>query len=159
MSADIRLPALDPMVVDVSRGTDYPLPFKAALTDRLKRSLSARLGLEHLDVSILELPPATWSSQRCWHSHDDEFVYLLIGEAWLVSEEGEQQLQAGMCAGFAAGVSDAHHLVNRSAEPAVILEVRTRKPGDLPTFPDIDLEAHREGPAKLSYTDKQGIAY
>jgi uncharacterized cupin superfamily protein len=159
MPADLRLPALDPMVVDVSRGTDYPLPFKASLADRLKRSLSARLALEHLDVNILELPPATWSSQRCWHSHDDEFVYILNGEVWLVSETAEQHLQAGMCAGFAAGVSDAHHLVNRSAEAAVILEVRTKKPANLPTFPDIDLEARRDGPGKLSYADKQGGAY
>ena len=31
-------------------------------------------------VNLMTLPPGGWSSQRHWHSHEDEFVYLLEGE-------------------------------------------------------------------------------
>jgi uncharacterized cupin superfamily protein len=34
----------------------------------------------------MHLPPANWSSQRHWHSAEDEFVYVLEGELTLVEE-------------------------------------------------------------------------
>ncbi|MBW2282278.1 MAG: cupin domain-containing protein [Deltaproteobacteria bacterium] len=30
-------------------------------------------------VRLITLPPGTWSSQRHWHSHEDELVYVLEG--------------------------------------------------------------------------------
>ena len=40
-----------------------------------------------------------------------------------------------------AGVPDAHHLQNRSSEPAVYYDIGGRDPYDVSTFPDIGLEA------------------
>ena len=35
------------------------------------------------------------SSQRHWHSHEDEFVYVLEGEVTLIEDGGETVLHAG----------------------------------------------------------------
>jgi uncharacterized cupin superfamily protein len=75
----------------------------------------------------------------------------------LVSNDGEETLQAGDCAGFKAGVADGHHLQNRSEKEAVILEIGTRNPqGDAVDYPDIDL-AIRAGAA--GYVHKDGKPY
>ena len=36
--------------------------------------------LTQFGVNLVTLPPGAWSSQRHWHSHEDEFVYVLEGE-------------------------------------------------------------------------------
>jgi uncharacterized cupin superfamily protein len=91
-------------------------------------------------VNLLRLAPGVWSSQRHWHSHEDEFVYVLEGEVVLATEQGEEILRAGDCAGFKAGVADGHHLRNDSSREAVVLEVGSRRPSeDNTTYPGIDL--------------------
>ena len=103
----------------------------------------------------MRLAPGTWSSQRHWHTHEDEFVYVLQGEVVLVTDSGEELLRAGDCAGFRAGVADGHHLQNRSHVDAIVLEVGTDAPGDdVARYPDIDL---RHGPD--GYTHRDGTAY
>ena len=67
---------------------------------------------------------------RHWHTHEEEFIYVLSGEVVLCTDAGEQTLTAGMCAGFPLGTSDGHQLVNRSAAPAVYLEVSNRDGAD-----------------------------
>ena len=78
---------------------------------------------------------------RHWHTHEDEFVYVLEGELVLRTRAGEQHLGAGMCAGFAAGSADGHQLVNRSGRPASYLVVSNRDPADSAYYsdPDVDL--------------------
>ena len=87
----------------------------------------------------MTLPPGTASSQRHWHSHQDEFVYIVEGEATLVTDGGEQTLGPGMVAGFPAGRADGHHLVNRTGADVVYLEVGDRPPVDDVDYPDIDM--------------------
>jgi uncharacterized cupin superfamily protein len=57
----------------------------------------------------------------------------------LVSNEGEQVLTAGTCAGYPAGAKNAHHFVNRSSAPVRYLEIGDRTPGDNAFYPDDDL--------------------
>jgi len=76
---------------------------------------------------------------RHWHTLEDEFVYVLSGEVTLITDDGEQKLSAGMCAGYPAGKRDAHHFVNRGAEPATYLEIGNRIDGDNAFYPDDDL--------------------
>ena len=80
-----------------------------------------------------------WSSQRHWHSHEDEFVYVLQGEVVLVTDEGEHTLRGGECAGFKAGVRDGHCFQNRSQQDAQLLVVGSRSDEDHGEYPDIDL--------------------
>ena len=82
----------------------------------------------------------------------------------LVTDAGEEILQAGDCAGFPKGKRDGHHLVNRSkSKAAVCLEVGTRADVDFCGYPDIDMiidskvgkYTHRDGtpyPPKRSRT-------
>ena len=133
------LPALDPAFVAETRAVGYPEPYRSRMGDRAKRRLGEALGLTGVGVNLVTLAPGGQSALRHWHTLEDEFVYLLEGELVLVTNAGEQALVVGMCAGYKAGVRDAHHLVNRSDRPARYLEVGTRVPGDNAFYPDDDL--------------------
>jgi uncharacterized cupin superfamily protein len=140
--------------VQSTQGTDYPSPFDEPCRERLRRRLGDAAGLTQFGVNLLVLPPGAWSSQRHWHTIEDEFVYVVDGEVVLVTDAGEEHLRAGDCAGFPAGERDGHHLQNRSARAATVLEIGTRRLADDEAFyPDIDLHAlagdagyaHRDG--------------
>jgi uncharacterized cupin superfamily protein len=94
---------------------------------RTWQKLGDAAGLTQFGVNLVRLPPGAWSSQRHWHSHEDEFVYVLEGELVMVtSAGGEETRVAGSSAGFKAGVADGHHFQNRSAADAVFLAVGSR---------------------------------
>ena len=87
----------------------------------------------------MRLPPGAWSSQRHWHSHEDEFVYVLEGQLILIEDAGETMLRAGDCAAFPKNSGNGHHLINRSDSTATYLEVGSRQPDDITTCADVDL--------------------
>ena len=148
-------PVLDPSTVEARRGTGYPPPYDAGFEGRLKRKLTERLGLTQFGVNLVTLEPGAMSSQRHWHAHEDEFVYVLQGPITLVTDQGEQQLATGMVAGFPAGVPNGHHLVNRTDRPVTYLEVGSRAETEVAEYPDIDLRAVKEGGA-FRFTTKAG---
>ncbi|MGH6947171.1 MAG: cupin domain-containing protein [Kiloniellales bacterium] len=135
----LKAPALDPMTLPPRKGSSYPRPFAEAAKDREKRALGDPLGLTRFGVNLVKLPPGCFSSQRHWHTHEDEFVFVLSGELTLVTDAGEQRLTAGTAAGFPAGRPDGHRLINSGAEPAFYLEVGNRIEADACHYPDIDL--------------------
>ena len=137
-------------------GTSYPPPFDAPCKERRRWKLGDAAGLTQFGVNLLRLPAGQWTSQRHWHSAEDEFVYLLEGEVVLVTDAGEEVLKAGDCAGFKAGVADGHHLQNRSGREAVLLEVGSRRPDDGVGYPDIDLVLE---PGAKGYSHKDGTPY
>jgi uncharacterized cupin superfamily protein len=123
-------------------GTSYPAPYDVPCRERKKWRLGVAAGLTQFGVNVMRLPPGGWSSQRHWHAHEDEFIYVLEGELVLVTDGGEEILAAGDSAGFRAGVADGHHLQNRSTREAVVLEVGSVHPGgDTVEYPGIDLRA------------------
>jgi uncharacterized cupin superfamily protein len=134
-----RLPAVDPASVTEHRGSGYPEPFRSRMGSRAKRRLGEACGLTRFGVNFVTLDPGAQSALRHWHTLDDEFVYVLTGEVVLVTNDGEQVLGPGMCAGYPAGNKDAHHFINRSAAPATYLEVGNRIEGDNAFYPDDDL--------------------
>jgi len=154
----LRAPALDPMTVAPSGPTTYPEPFRALVAARERRRLGDALGLKNFGVNLLRLPPGCASSQRHWHSRQDEFVFVVAGEVVLVTDGGEQRLTAGMAAGFPAGKPDGHHLINRSAADALVLEVGDRTPGDEADYSDIDMLV-RVIDGKQRYVRKDGTPY
>ena len=133
------MPKIDTSAAPVREGTNYPPPFDATCRNRRRMRLGEAAGLTQFGVNALRLPPGQWSSQRHWHSLEDEFVYVLEGEVVLVTERGEEVLRAGDCAGFAAGIADGHHLQNRTADDAVLLEIGSRQSADAVVYSDIDL--------------------
>ncbi len=158
MTADTKRiakpPALDPETVEVWTGSTYPEPFAAQCAARRKRALGDAAGLKNFGVNLVRLAPGVWSSQRHWHSRQDEFVYILEGEVVLVTDAGERTLTPGMAAGFPAGSGDGHHLVNRTGADAVYLEVGDRAEGDEVDYPDIDMQRrHVDGAPKFVRRD------
>ena len=145
---------IDLSAVAVTTGSGYPVPFDAPCAARVRQRLGDAAGLTDFGVNLLRLPPGTWSSQRHWHSAEDEFVYVLEGEVVLVTDAGEEILRSRDCAGFKAGLKDGHHLQNRSSRDVVVIEIGSRKVAqDEGEYPDIDLRflkgnagyAHRDG--------------
>ncbi|MEA1943570.1 MAG: cupin domain-containing protein [Pseudomonadota bacterium] len=127
--------------VDEATGTGYPAEYAGAVDGRHARRLGAAAGLTQFGVNLVRLEPGAWSSQRHWHTHEDEFVMMMEGEAVLVGEEGESVLRPGDCAGFPAGVENGHCLQNRSDRDCLFLVAGGRSDKDAAFYPDIDLEA------------------
>jgi uncharacterized cupin superfamily protein len=133
------MPKVDIGAVPVRTGSGYPAPFDAPCATRTRRRLGNAGGLRDFGVNLMTLPPGGWSSQRHWHSHEDEFVYVLEGELTLVEDDGETLLRAGDCAAFPKASGNGHHLINRTTAAAMYLEVGSRHPQDLTTCSDIDM--------------------
>ena len=133
------MPKLDLRSIPMRKGSSYPAPFDREPAERLRQRLGDAGGLTQFGVNLLQLPPGAWSSQRHWHSAEDEFVYVISGEVVLVTDGGEQVLRAGDCAAFPRNVPDGHHLLNRSHGVAICLEVGSRIADDFTTYPDIDM--------------------
>ncbi|WP_375308259.1 cupin domain-containing protein [Bradyrhizobium sp. A11] len=133
------MPKIDIAAVPARKGSGYPTPFDAPCAERLRKRLGDAGGLKDFGVNLMRLPPGGWSSQRHWHSHEDEFVYILEGEVTLVEDGGETVLRAGDCAAFPKGSGNGHHMINRSNAAAVYLEVGSRSQEDLITCSDIDM--------------------
>jgi len=140
------------------RGSIYPHPYRAELEGRLKRKLGDRVGLTQFGVNLVTLEPGAWSSQRHWHEKEDEFVYVISGEATLVTDDGEQVLGPGMFAGFPAGEANAHRLANNTEAPVIYLEVGSRAPDERADYTDVDMKAHKvEG--EWVFTRNDGTPY
>ena len=159
MARDGTKVAIDPMTLKARTGSGYPAPFAADCMDREKRALGDAFGLSQFGVNLTRLAPGTASSQRHWHSHEDELIYILEGEVVLITDAGEQVLTPGMCAGFKAGVEDGHHLVNRSGRDVVYLEIGTRAMEGGADYPDIDMKVRRDENGKWRYLHKDGTPY
>jgi uncharacterized cupin superfamily protein len=155
----LKPPALDPASVPPRSSSGYPEPFRSRVLPREKRSLGDALGLTKIGVNLTTLPPGKESSMRHFHTREDEVVFVIEGEVVLRTDEGEQVLTAGMCAGFPAGSKNGHQLVNRSDRPARYLEISNRDPEDSAAYPDVDL-AYRKGPdGRAIFTHKDGTPY
>lgn len=150
------MPRIDVAAVPRVKGSGYPAPFDAACQDRIRQRLGNAGGLGDFGVNLMRLPPGNWSSQRHWHTAEDEFVYVLEGELTLIEDGGETILSAGDCAAFPKNSGNGHHMINRSGAMAVYLEVGTRSPADVTHCSDIDMmSASADG----RFVHKDGTPY
>lgn len=140
-------------------GSLYPPLFDEPCLDRERQRLGDVAGLTQFGVNLLRLPPGSASSQRHWHTHEDEFVYVLSGEVTMVSNDGEEVLRPGDAAGFPAGTGDGHCLQNRSGAEALVLEVGTRIAEDAVDYPDIDLILPAGSGKNGDYLHRDGTPY
>jgi uncharacterized cupin superfamily protein len=156
----LQKPALDPGTVATTNRSGYPEPYRSRVLPRSKRGLGDALGLTRIGINHTTLPPGKESSMRHWHTHEDEFVYVLAGELVLRTAAGEQLLRAGMCAGFPAGKDDGHQLINRSNADAVYLEVSNRDASDSAHYADPDVDLMWSPPhARGKMTRRDGTPY
>jgi uncharacterized cupin superfamily protein len=107
---------------------------------RLGAYSSARLsedgGLKQFGAYIETLEPGSRSSDRHWHEQEDEFLYVVSGEATVIEDDGEHLLVSGDTACWPAGTLNAHQVVNRSETPCSYLIVGTRVSHDVCHYPD-----------------------
>jgi uncharacterized cupin superfamily protein len=137
------MPKIDLDAAPTRFGTGYPPPYDAPCLDRRRWKLGDQAGLTQFGVNLLRLAPGVWSSQRHWHTAEDEFTWVVSGEVVLVTNEGEQVLRAGF--------------QNRSDAEAVLLEVGSRREAeDGCDYPDIDLVL-KDG--ETEYRHRDGTPY
>jgi uncharacterized cupin superfamily protein len=156
IASENRMPKIDIAATPKRQGSYYPAPFDAPCQTRTRQRLGNAGGLGDFGVNLMRLPPGGWSSQRHWHSHEDEFVFVLEGEVTLIEDGGESVLRAGDCAAFPKNTGNGHHMINRSDAVALYLEVGSRSPADVTTCSDIDLMSTN---ADGRFTHKNGEPY
>jgi uncharacterized cupin superfamily protein len=158
MNATKRTAAIKAVDLTARASTIYPAELAGPLKGREKRALGDAFGLSQFGVNLTTLAPGAWSAHRHWHAREDEFIYVLDGEIVLVDDDGEHVLKPGMCAGFKAGVANAHRLVNKSSASASYLEVGTRSATESVTYPDVDMRAGKQD-GKWTITRKDGSPF
>jgi len=161
MSRDIRDWVMQLSDIEMSTTSTYPPQFHTKVRGRIKRRLSARAGLEHLSVLVVELPPGVATSLRMWQTSEDEFAYVLVGRPTLVTDEGEVQMSPGESVGFPAGRPIGHHFVNKTNAPARLLEVASIAPvgnESIYTEDDLLLVPSADGKRRI-FVNRQRIPY
>ncbi len=148
----------DPIQLPGWRSTIYPKPLDEGFEGRVKRALTEPLGLTQFGINLTTLEPGAKSSHRHYHMAEDEMIYVVSGEVVLISDDGEQVLNASTAAGFPAGETNGHHLVNRSAAPATYLEIGSRSPDEDVTYSDVDLRGEKRN-FKYQFFKKSGEPY
>ena len=147
---------IDLSAVPAQVDSNYPTPFDEPCNAQSSQRLGRHAGLTRFGVNLTEVAPGAWTSQRHWHSHEDEFVWVVEGELTLITDAGEEVLRAGDCAAFRRGDPDGHHLVNKTDRPAKVLEIGNSHPEDRCVYPDIDMIAE---PGVEAYLHRDGTPY
>lgn len=136
----------------------YPEPYASMMNGREKHQLGDFFGITNFGVNLVRLAPGSRSALLHKHSLQQEFIYILQGEPTLVTEDTQQQLHPGMCAGFMPDGA-AHQLVNDSHADVVYLEVGDRTKGDVVSYPADDLAAEFTADGHWIFTHKNGQPY
>lgn len=156
------MPKIDIANLPVQIGSGYPAPFAEQTQGRSKKRLGDALGekggLDQFGVNLTTIKPNAGTAQRHWHENEDEFVFILSGEATLVEDNGEVILRAGEAASFKAGVANGHCILNKSEKDVVLLEIGTRAKTERAHYPDIDLLAEKTKTG-YAFKHKDGTPY
>lgn len=102
-------------------------------------------GLTQFGAHVETLQPGSRSSERHWHEEEDEFLYVLSGEATVIEDDVTHLLHPGDAACWPAGAANAHQVVNRSDEPCTYLIFGTRMAREVIHYPDVEKIGYIEG--------------
>ena len=94
-------------------------------------SLGDAGGLRQIGLHLQVLAPGASTGERHWHSAEDEFLYLLEGEAVLHDDAGATKLHPGDAVGFRHGEPNGHAMSNRGDVPCRWLMLGSRARGDI----------------------------
>lgn len=149
----------DPLSLPESNASRYPKQYRDGNIQRWNRRLGDHAGLTNFGVNLTRIEPGGMTAHRHWHKKQDEFVYVLEGEAVLVTDAGEQIMTSGMCAGFPAGRANGHHFLNRTGRDVLLLVVGDRTPGEEVAYPDVDMQARVDAAGQVHFTRKNGTPF
>lgn len=153
------MPKIDIDAIAEQNWTGYPAPFNEIVAGRFRKRLGDAGGLTQFGVNLTRLAPGSGSAQRHWHHKEDEFVFIVSGEAVLIDDAGEHAMRPGDAAAFRAGDPNGHHIVNRSEADVVILEVGSRIEGEAADYPDIDMMMQPAAGGGNVFTRKDGTPF
>jgi uncharacterized cupin superfamily protein len=153
------MPKIDIASLPVRSGSSYPAPLDREVAGRSSINLGDAGGLTQFGVRITMLEPGAWSSHRHWHENEDEFLMMIEGELVMVENEGETIMRPGDCAAYKAGVTNGHHMVNRSDKPAKFLVAGTRAMIDRAHYSDVDMLASKADGKSYRFTKRDGSGY
>ena len=153
-----KISPIDPATLEADTKSTYPDMFQKPVAGRRKRRIAPLAHLKHLSAVHVEFPPGCASSLRVWQSHEDELIIVTEGELTLVTDDGEEIMRAGHIAGFPAGSTNGHQIVNRSAHKAVFVEVASFDEQNTSTYPDHDLLLIPDGRGRR-FVRKDGTPY
>jgi uncharacterized cupin superfamily protein len=102
---------------------------------RSRRRLGKATGAKHIGVNYSRLRPGQLSSKFHFHTHEEEFLFILSGHAVLRYGDTTYQLGPGDAASLRLG-GPAHQLRNDFAEDCIYLEIGTREPEDSIIYPE-----------------------
>ena len=148
------MPKVDLAAITPSNATGYPDPFHQQVAGRWWKRIAPAAGLTEMGASHVTLEPGAWSSQRHWHDNEDELVIMLSGRAILVEDDGETEVGPGDVLAWAKGVTNGHHLINRSDEPCTFVAI-SAGPHGTGGYSDIDMLWAADG----RFTRKDGTNY
>jgi len=111
---------------------------------RYQLSLGDEVGLSKVGIHFCRLPAGKTSTVLHWHSHDDEWFYILEAASDAVvklrqeggAETREEQIVKGDFLGFPAGVKTAHALSSGEGE-LVYLIGGCREPLDICSYTEV----------------------
>jgi uncharacterized cupin superfamily protein len=152
------MPKIDISKAVVRTIAAYPVGLREITEGREKVMLGDVAGLTQFGVNLTRMKPGAWSAQRHWHEQEDEFVYIVEGEVTLIEDSGETVLRAGDCAGWKAGDTNGHCLVNKSNADVVFIEIGTRAPVEHCHYPDVDLQMKKDE-SGVRFMRKNGDSY
>lgn len=110
--------------------------------------LSDAGGLTQFGFYLETLPPGAFSSNRHWHSAEDEALFVLSGSATLIDDDGAHVMAPGDAAVWRRGDGNAHHLHNGGDQPCRYLIIGARVAGDICSYPDL---GHRQVNAEADW--------
>ena len=99
-------------------------------------------GMTGLGMNIVTLDPGQRTSERHWHSHSDEALFVLYGHLTVIEDDGPHLLSPGDSAIWPAGTPNAHTVENRSDVPARFLITGTNPREDTVHYPDLGQTRH-----------------
>lgn len=137
MVENIHVKAFRDIVTDST--SNYPAHLRPIVHGRVKRRVGKALGLRAFSVVVIELAPGAAASLKMRQSHEDYFYMTLQGVVTLLTDDAEELISFGECAGFVAGHPSAHCVINKTQQPVTLLEVASLAGENVTTYPDHDL--------------------
>jgi uncharacterized cupin superfamily protein len=89
-----------------------------------------------LGMSVFELLPGQTQCPYHFHHGNEELILVLRGRPTLRTPEGERELEPGDVVHFPTGPEGAHHVLNRTEEPARYVIVDTKVSPEIVEYPD-----------------------
>lgn len=95
----------------------------------LDADFSKHLKTERVAAHWIVLPPGDLTSYPHSESHEEEFIYVVVGRPHVWINGYIYQLEPGMCVGFKAGTGIAHTVINNTDQniELIVMGERTKK--------------------------------